>query len=72
MVFFHARIDGIRNQQPSVLVPVTCHGEPQVLTPGLFMINKLLLLKVISFLETDFIRNFCKFNDSISTGYVGL
>jgi hypothetical protein len=53
-------------------VPVTYREQPKVLTPGLFMINKLLLLKFISFLEMDFLRNFCNFSDIITAGNLGL
>ena len=69
--YLHA-LNGIRNQEPSVVVPVTYREQPKVLTPGLFVINKLLLLKFISFLEKDFLRNFCKYSDIITAGYLGL
>ena len=63
-------LNGIRNQEPNVVVPVTYDGQPEVLTPRLFMINR--LLKIISFLETVLLRNSCKFTDSISAGDVRL
>lgn len=69
--YVHA-LNGIRNQEPSVVVLVTYRGQPEVLTPGLVMTNKLILLRIISFLELDFLRNFCKFIDSITADYVGM
>jgi len=65
-------LNGIRNQESSFVVSVTYRERPKVLPLGLFMIKTLLLLKVISFLEMDFLRNFCKFSDSITAGYFGL
>ena len=46
--YVHA-LKGIRNQEPSVVVPVTYRGQPEVLTPGHFMINNLLLLQLFHF-----------------------